>query len=373
MSNLVSKINKLAINENINNIRFTDKFDCSFIGHECDRFLWLKLRNADNEKQEINKINKIEANNDIYRRLIKLYYNLSDTVLRTIDRETGGELSIDAINDILKCRVDGIIKNDAIDKNSYAIWQSIAVSEKRFEELKKLTESNSFTVLQEFNIELYAYAMASTYLFGFNKHYLVASSYGGIELIDLITDLNEDAAIYYLQRLYDIINKDDMPDKISNNVFNRPCFDCELNKFCHKKQVANVNCRTCGFCEIIPIEGDTVLCTFHSKPLTATQQSMGCDSHLFITSLMENIAVMNGYDAKNHKIKYKSDTIEFCNGNKVITQDNDVLSSNELKIISDYADKNNTGINDVIYYTVKDNSIISGLREILNAEIKGIK
>lgn len=88
---------------------------------------------------------------------------------------------------------------------------------------------------------------------------------------------------------------------------------------------------------------------------------------------MENIAAMNGYDAKNHKIKYKSDTIEFCNGNKAITQDSNVLSSKELKIISDYSDKTNTGIHDVIYYTVKDNSIINGLREILNAEIKGIK
>ena len=321
----------------------------STIGNLCERKIWLSWRVAITEAFTAEQIYRFEDGYRCEDVLASRLARVDGVKLRTIDSATGYQYSMIAVDGHLRGRVDGRITGLLQAPATEHVWEAKATDEKKLTALSKAkAEHGEKQALKAWDETYYAQAQLYMNQLSITRHYLTCTSAGARNTVAVRTDYNNDYAQGLLDKATRIKDSPDMPHGISDNPAWWQCKSCSCHALCHEKKVAQVHCRTC--LHSTPVANGEWHCAKWKQNIPANYQLVGCESHLFIPSLITFAKPIDANPEQNWVEYQKADGTIFKNG-----QEKPAYSSREIYQAQDY---NAIGNNDV-----------DALRAAFNAEV----
>jgi hypothetical protein len=173
------------------------------------------------------------------------------------------------------------------------VWENKAVNDKRFKALRDLIlDVGEKDALEKWDAVYYAQAQIYMHSFGLTRHYLTVSTPGGRNYTSCRTNYIKKDALSILAKAESIITADRPPNRVSENRSFYICQWCRMKEICFDALVPNVNCRTCAFSEpIVKSSKNQGLWRCHKKDIYFKENTIGCELHLFLNTLIPFKAV----------------------------------------------------------------------------------
>ena len=145
--------------------------------------------------------------------------------------------------------------------------------------------------------------------------------------------LDVPAAKAAIEKANVIIFGGDIPQKLSESPAYFECKFCDETEVCHGQGVPAPTCRSCSFAQPAKTGDGVWHCSKFEKDLSYQDQVGGCQSHVFIPALLQNIAEFTGFDIDSGvtSYKHKHSGKAFHNGPR---NENNTYSSAELYELS---------------------------------------
>ena len=252
----------------------------SEIGHECDRYLWLKFRWSGQPDSDGRVVRLFETGTLQEARLIA---DLRACGLDVSDRQPDGtQWSFKAIGGhfggSMDCEVRGlpddpghryIVEFKTANDRS---WKTIQSKGVRIAKPQHFSQMQAYMGWSGVDRALYLVVNKNT-----DEIFAEVVEFDGVEFSLL------------MERAKSVVTRSEPAIPISGNPSSMPCKWCHFSVQCHGTDAPDVNCRTCVH-STPETDGDARWsCALHGKDLTVEEQREGCSQHLHIPSLLGRI------------------------------------------------------------------------------------
>ena len=276
----------------------------SAIGEECERKLFYSYRQVRPRNIPASGIRAIQdgfnQENVMAARLRKI------PNIELVTHPNGQQIGFKDVQGHFCGHCDGMIRGLLETPAPWHVWEHKSVNEKKFNDLlKKRNEHGEKKALELWDNVYYVQAQIYMHYSEVKKHYLTVSTPGGRDYVSIRTDYKATTAKQIIKKAEGIINDNwTIPAKISDKREFFKCKWCEFSGVCHDKEVPDLNCRTCRYCE--PVEGGKFNCLLNDKEAVDV-----CENHIYNPALIDAKLLEHADDG----CVYKSGIIKWANIN----------------------------------------------------------
>ena len=323
----------------------------SGIGRPCSRELWLQFRWAGTPAFPANVLKKFEDGHAGEAMQAARLRMVRGVELHT-EGADGEQIGFTDIGDHVRGHMDGAIHGLKQAPKTWHVWEHKQVSDKKFDELQKLTAKHGEKeALSHWDLTYYAQAQLYMHYSTMHRHYLTVSTPGGRDTISVRTEYDAEVAKHYIKRARDIIDAVEPPEKLSEDPEFWQCKSCTFHLQCHGTEFPLVNCRTCLHSTPDRTRPGAVWhCERHSADIPGRdEQRAGCDEHRYIPAFLARVAEVVDADSAANTVRYRL----LDSGNEI---DQPAWTSEELRItpVSMLNDKFVAGVKEKFGATVTD-------------------
>lgn len=213
-----------------------DYLGASILGHECERFIYYQLNNAD--KAEPISYKGLYAIEDGHRteQLVKDRLRLVQGIeLYDIDEETKEQIGF--VDGKFSGHVDGIVRGLIQAPKTWHIFEVKCCNEKKFKELQKCVEKyGEKNALENWDYTFFIQAQLYMGKLKLDRHYLICSTPGGRDKTSCRTEFQENFFNTMIIKKDRIINAKSVPERISSRKEYITCKWCRFSDFCWSGQ-----------------------------------------------------------------------------------------------------------------------------------------
>ncbi len=256
----------------------------SLIGHECDRFIWLKFRWAVNEEIP-GRVYRIFETGHIEEERMSKYLKDIGLDLKHIGEE---QLTLRYSPWVLG-HPDGIIFSGVpgAEKSTH-IWECKTANNRSFTGYEKHGVQNH---KQEYYIQVQANMYCSNKcdeqkMAKINRCCFTVKNKNDESIYHERIKLDKALAERFLERADSLVYADELPPGLSDKPTYFKCKMCSMWEFCHGNKCSKeVNCRTCNN-SYAEKDGTYRCALYKNKAIPFDFQKKGCDNHVFKPSLV---------------------------------------------------------------------------------------
>lgn len=249
----------------------------SEIGKVCDRALWYSFRWATDKKHPGRILRLFDRGVRAEERFFEELKRIGATVYDR-DPKTNEQIRFEAHGGHFGGSCDAVARGIPYEPDQWAIVECKTHSARSFAELVKLGVK---AAKPEHYVQMQIYMGLSK---GIERALYIAENKDTDDLYDEWVQFDGETFKTHLERAKKIIEMSSPPPGISEDPSWYQCKFCDHKDICHKKQVAEKNCRTCAFST--PNMSGGWDCSSKSKSLEVEAQVAACDDHLFIPPLV---------------------------------------------------------------------------------------
>ena len=291
----------------------------SYVGKECSRALWYSFRWALTIKFAADVLRRFEDGHIGEEIMAKRLRAINGLELHTVNAKTGKQFAMQDCGGHFAGHMDGAIRGLLHDPKTWYVWEHKQVDQKKFDLLNKakdkLGEENA---LKDWDSVYYAQAQLYMHYSKIKLHYLTCALPGGRDITSTITEYNREDALFHINKGKAAIKSGMPPARFSANESVPPCLWCDYKSICHGKALPKVSCRTCVHATPVIVDESKDAkwhCSFHDKEITTDEQRNGCDSHVYIPDLLQNLAEHVDANPDENWIEYETKNgTKFKNG-----------------------------------------------------------
>lgn len=245
----------------------------SQIGEECTRKLWYAFRFCLYPQFDQRILRLFETGQKEEARILE---NLRKAGIQIWDRDGQRQISFQMFGGHYSGSVDAIGKGFPESQKPHVIEIKTS-NTKNFKALKK-------NGVQISNHKHYCQMMQYMKWSNLDRAYYICVCKDTDEIYGERIHFDKDFAQSLESKAHYIICASNPPDKLGESETDFRCKFCEFKRLCWNDNLPEINCRTC--CHSNPSKIDGWECERHKHPLSVQQQFVGCDSHIFIPSLV---------------------------------------------------------------------------------------
>jgi hypothetical protein len=266
---------------------------CSSLGNECERRLWYGFRWAHEPETFTGRTLRIfETGNVEETRLCDDLRLIGCDVLQ-VDGETGNQFEVSFLGGHLTGHTDGEVSGIPEAPKTPHLLECKSHNDKSFKELKKFGVRVSKPVhFSQMQIYMHGRSLTRALYLAVNKN--------DDEIYTERLEYDPAFAMQLVAKAERIVTADAAPPKLHedpNAKMAWACGYCPARGVCHGGDFAPRNCRTCLHSEPV-LDGDaTWRCMKLGAILTKAMQERGCDSHLYLPSLVPGEQIDADVDA----------------------------------------------------------------------------
>ncbi|MGB3042482.1 MAG: oxidoreductase [Xanthobacteraceae bacterium] len=251
----------------------------STLADECARKLFYDFRwTTPHEHINGRTLRLFETGNIEEQRWIE---NLRRIGCEVVDRDDNGkQIMVEACDGHVRGYLDSEILGLPEAPKTIHVGEMKSHNLKSFTALKKLK-------VQKAKPEHYCQIQTYMYVRNRTRGIYLAVCKDNDELYVERMELNLPYVLRKLARAQGIINANEPPPKLHEDPNHKMAFKCGWCRhkgICHEGEWPRRNCRTCLFSS--PEAGGSWSCAKWHKPLSVEEQGRGCDSHLYLPSLV---------------------------------------------------------------------------------------
>lgn len=252
----------------------------SFIGHKCDRYLWLSYRWAAVDKFS-GRMYRLFRRGDVEEILMTSYLrDAGMTPYFTSNPECPDCGQITLSYGICKGHADGVIPRGIPEApEKLHILEMKTHNENSFKELVKL-QVQAAKIMHYTQMQCYMYLAGQLDQFkGVERALYLSVNKNTDDLYFERVRLNKAEAKQSLDRACAIGVRDYMPHGISNDPTWYECKYCKFYDICHVSRLTKaINCRTCA--HSTPKSDGTWTCELFHEDIPVDWQTQGCKCHV---------------------------------------------------------------------------------------------
>jgi CRISPR/Cas system-associated exonuclease Cas4 (RecB family) len=279
----------------------------SLIGHPCDRFLWMTFRWVASEKFPGRVLRMFDSGK---REEPRVYGELRGIGYEVWSDDGTAQFRCSALGDHFGGALDGVLRGLIEAPKTPHVLEIKTHNQKSFDDLMKRGVKGSKPM---------HYAQMQTYmhLMGLERALYFAVCKNDDSIYTERVEYDQAEARRIVERASRIISSWEPPAKIASDAEGQECKWCKFKDACHGTQAPEVNCRTCAHSTpVVEGEGGQWTCNARATqpvPITIQIQRNGCEKHLFIPPLLENLGTP--IDGGENFVAYRrADGGEFFNG-----------------------------------------------------------
>lgn len=267
--------------------RKPNSLGASWIGHECERHIWLKFRHAGTEQFEPVTLKRFEDGHRTEDLVIARLKAVEG--LEWYDRDDNGQqFGFSDFGGHFKGFYDGVVRGLIQAPKTWHVGE-VKASEKWDGLTKAKAKMGEKSALLGWNPGYYAQAQLYMHYECVDRHYTVAASPGGRFWDSCRTDADPVAAMKLKAKAERIIFSDEAPPRIGDAT-NFACRWCHFAPICHEQALPDRECRSCLHSTALREGGWS--CALGHEFGTA------CSDHRWLPSMLNavQVDVVNGAD-----------------------------------------------------------------------------
>lgn len=227
---------RVAVEKRINAEEPRNYIGASFIGHQCDRFIYYSYHNAPHAPIDWKGAFAIQNGHADEIVLANRLRMVEGIVLETEDLN-GKQFGFSKFNGKYKGHYDGKITGLIQAPKTKHIWEAKSCNEKKFNNLKKcIEEKEEKDSLEAWDKIFYAQAVVYMEEEKVERHYLTACMPGVRDIISVRTHRNSNYAKFLEAKAERIIETKSAPQRIGENRDFFVCKFCKFSDFCWSDQ-----------------------------------------------------------------------------------------------------------------------------------------
>lgn len=280
----------------------------SELGRECARWLWLRLRWADDMEPISGRLYRLFETGQLQEaRIVKELRSVGSEVFDVDPDNPREQISINTFDGHSKGYLDSVLGDVPFSKGGWCVGEYKTHSEKSF----KLLDKDGVAIAKPEH-----YAQMQIYM---HEHRLEEALYYAVNKNDdqpYAEFIDYDKR--YIERLYAkgerVVHGIDIPERLSNQPTFFTCKWCSANEVCFNKKLPGRNCRTCAFSHPLNAKEreraneqrqNIWLCEMHGKLLDLDDQRSGCPDHRFHPHMVTGDSAQMGEEvAENETVNY---------------------------------------------------------------------
>lgn len=244
----------------------------SEIGHECDRYLWLKFRMAFTDKIEGRIRRLFETGHLEEVRVLNNLESIGCKVQRH-DPETGRQIAVSSHGGHMRGHLDAIVSQMPEAPKTKHLVDVKTINKKRMDLLIKNGMEKEYPKY---------WAQAHGYMghMKLTRAIFIFVYKDDDRLHSERFEYDKAVMEHYEARAGRVIFSDSMPPPISHDPSWYQCKFCPAHDFCHQSKLTKeVNCRTCAHSTAMP-DGGWKCERFNFEPIPFENQMTGCEAHV---------------------------------------------------------------------------------------------
>lgn len=203
------------------------------IGHDCSRYLYLKIHANEPEIFDAATLRRFiagkideELMSDDLRKVVELH--------TTDPNRKNKQFKLDLLNGRFTGRLDGAIVNIPQAPKTWHVWEHKSCEDKLFDKLLKLKQEaiEDNKILLEWNHKYYAQVQTNMLASGMDRCYFTVSTPGLRRVTSLRIKFDKDYANSLVEKARMIINASEPPPKIGGPDWYQ-CKNCRFYNTCH--------------------------------------------------------------------------------------------------------------------------------------------
>lgn len=278
-----------------------ERIGAAELGKECDRAIWYSFRWVSKKKTSGRILRLWETGHREEERVIENLRRIGCTVIDK-DPETGKQWKVSVGRLVVK--PDGKIYGVPQAPKTPHVLEVKTHSEKSFKALQK-------DGVRKSKPEHFVQTQIEMHWFGFTRGLYFAVNKNTDELYCERIDYDKAFCESAISRAERIASLNTPPSRIRDDPGFFVCKMCDHHTVCHMEGVAQVTCRSCLHAD--SRENGRWDCKKWSVVLDYNAQRAGCESHLFLPSLVPNSIVVDASEAENW-VEYESDGVRWKQG-----------------------------------------------------------
>jgi CRISPR/Cas system-associated exonuclease Cas4 (RecB family) len=262
----------------------------SLIGHECDRYLWLMFRWAEQEKFEGRMLRLFRTGHLEEPRLVE---DLRAIGVEVHDKDpSGAQWQVFTLGGHFGGSMDAALHNVPEAPKTWHVAEFKTSSEKKFLEMQKKG-------VREANKKHFAQMTTYMGLTGMTRALYIMKNKNTDELHVERIEFDEAEFKRIVQRAERVIKSAEPPARCAKDASWYVCKQCPMKDLCWQQAAPQVNCRTCAH-STPELDGDKRWsCALLKKNLAyevkdgkviQDEQLRGCPQHVYIPALLERFA-----------------------------------------------------------------------------------
>lgn len=311
----------------------------STIGEACERKIWLNWRMAKQEQFTAEQLYRFADGYSVEAVMASRLDCVKGIKIRTVNPASGYQFGIELVGGHCRGRIDGLIDGLLQAPTTTHIWEAKAVSDTSLAALNKAkTEHGEANALKAWSIQYYSQAILYMHAMKLSSHYLTCSTPGARHTISVTTQASPEYAQSLIEKATRIKENPHVPVGISTDATWFGCKFCTFHSLCFEKKVADVNCRTC--LHSTPVAGGAWHCAKYDQNVPDNFQTIGCDNHLFIPSLVPFAKAVDSNEEENSVTYEKENGMTFKNGK-------DFYTSKEIQAVEEFTILGDAGVDTI--------------------------
>jgi CRISPR/Cas system-associated exonuclease Cas4 (RecB family) len=263
------------------NERHSYRLGASWIGSECDRAIWYKLRWAKMSGFD-GRMLRLFRSGKIAEEMLASDLRATGAEVLECDEETGEQFFHSDLNGHFVGYLDAVGKGFVESPETWHVIEFKTHNDKSFSDLEKNGVEKS---------KPQHYAQLQVYMgwTGMERALYVAVNKNNDDLhIERVKFVKKEFDALR-QRAKEIIFATVAPDRMSDSPAFWRCKMCEFSGICHQTgELAERNCRTCKHCQADEEGGWS--CALHRKILTKQEQEAACADHRYMAGMLPEVA-----------------------------------------------------------------------------------
>jgi len=276
-----------AMYEAANTDPFRDHLGASLIGTECERSLWYTFRFATKPKFPGRVLRLFQTGFKEEARIIDDLRSIGIIVYDT-NPDTGKQIQYSSFGNHFAGSLDGIALGFV---EAPATWHVLEIKSSNARSFKDM-KAKGVAVAKPLH-----YAQMQTYMFwaGLDRAMYIVVNKDTDELYQERVYFDKAYADRLEAKAYRVIFANEPSYMVSDSDKDMRCRFCQHIELCRGRCLAEVNCRTCAFADVI--EDGKWKCARTGKEIPPLSQRNGCPLHVYVPALV----CLTQTDADNEK------------------------------------------------------------------------
>lgn len=255
----------------------------SELGHECDRYLWLRFRWSDEvESFDGRMLRLFDRGQREEARFVEELRWVGATVYDVDPDDPKTQISMELWKGHSKGFLDGVGTDIPHAQGGWLTLEFKTHSAKSFRQLEKEGVEVAKPIhYAQMQLYMHEHSLSEALYFSVNKD--------TDELYAEFVPLNESYARRLLQKAERIIFREDIPPRVNEQPTFYKCKMCSAAKVCHDRERPARNCRNCMYghaaseaeMSLMGKEHAGWVCTWHDAWLDLDAQRRGCEDHRY--------------------------------------------------------------------------------------------